>query len=124
MRQSDENTCAILAEGLSKAIKKSREKTLILASTDLSHFHAGDKAKVLDHRFMDGLRALDPKELLRSMSRGECEACGGGPALAAMIAARDLGADQAIVLRYANSGDITGDYRRVVGYLSAAFVRR
>jgi hypothetical protein len=124
MRQSDDNTCATLAEGLSKTIKKHRDKTLILVSTDLSHFHAGDKARVLDHRFIEGLRALDPKGLLRAMSSGECEACGGGPTVAAMMAARDLGADQAIALRYANSGDITGDYKRVVGYLSAAFVKK
>ena len=124
MQVSDDVTCATLAEGLSKTIKKKQGKTLILASTDLSHFHSGDKAKLLDHHFIEGLRAFDPKGLLRSMSRGECEACGGGPTVAAMLAARGLGADQAIVLRYANSGDVTGDYKRVVGYASAAFVRR
>ena len=124
MQESDDVTCATLAEGLSKTIKKKQGKTLILASTDLSHFHSGDKAKLLDHHFIEGLRAFDPKGLLRSMSRGECEACGGGPTVAALLAARDLGAGQAIVLRYANSGDVTGDYKRVVGYLSAAFVRR
>jgi MEMO1 family protein len=124
MQESDDVTCATLAEGLSKTIKKKQEKTLVLASTDLSHFHTGDQAKLLDHHFIEGLRAFDPKGLLRSMSRGECEACGGGPTVAALLTARDLGAGQAIVLRYANSGDVTGDYKRVVGYLSAAFVRK
>jgi MEMO1 family protein len=124
MQESDDVTCATLAEGLAKTIKKKQGKTLVLASTDLSHFHTGDQAKLLDHHFIEGLRAFDPKGLLRSMSRGESEACGGGPTVAALLAARDLGADQTIVLRYANSGDVTGDYKRVVGYVSAAFVRR
>lgn len=124
MRDSDEVTCAALAGGLAKTIKKKAGKTLVLASTDLSHFHTGDQAKLLDHQFIEGLSAFDPKSLARSMSRGECEACGGGPTLATMLAARDLGASQTIVLRYAHSGDVTGDYKRVVGYVSAAFVRR
>lgn len=124
MRESDEVTCAALAEGLAKTIKKKPGKTLVLASTDLSHFHTGDQAKLLDHQFIEGLRAFDPKGLARSMSRGECEACGAGPTLATMLAVRDLGAGQTIVLRYAHSGDITGDHKRVVGYVSAAFVKR
>jgi len=124
MRESDEITCTTLADGLAKTMKKKQGKTLVLASTDLSHFHTGDQAKLLDHRFIEALRAFEPKGLLRSISSAECEACGGGPTVAAMLAARGLGADQAIVLRYANSGDVTGDYKRVVGYVSAAFVRR
>lgn len=124
MRESDEVTCAALAEGLAKTVKKKRGKTLVLASTDLSHFHTGDEAKLLDGRFIEGLRAFDPKALAKSMSGGECEACGAGPTLAAMLAARDLGANQTTVFRYAHSGDVTGDYKRVVGYVSAAFMRR
>ena len=124
MREYDEVTCTALAEGLAKTIKKTRGRTLVLASTDLSHFHNSEEAKLLDHRFIDGLRAFDPRALLQSMTRGECEACGGGPAVATMMAARDLGARQAVVFRYANSGDVTGDYKRVVGYVSAAFVGR
>ncbi len=124
MRDSDDAACAALAESLSKILRKPQEKTLILASTDLSHFHDGDKAELLDRQFIETLRAFDPKRLLRSMSRGECEACGGGPTVAAMLAARELGADQAVILNYAHSGHVTGDYRRVVGYLSAALVRR
>ena len=55
------------------------------------------------------------------MRRGIWEACGGGPIVAAMIAAERLGANQAKVLKYANSGDVTGDKSRVVGYGAAVF---
>ncbi len=124
MRDPDELVCSSLAERLTKTMRKSQEKTLILASTDLSHFHTSEEAKLLDRKFIDNLRALDPKGMIRSLVSGECEACGAAPTVAAMLSARDLGANQTVVLRYANSGDVTGDTKQVVGYLSAAFVRK
>ena len=59
----------------------------------------------------------------RNFERRIWEACGGGPIVAAMIAAERLGANQAKVLKYANSGDVTGDRSRVVGYGAVAFVK-
>lgn len=96
---------------------------LIVASTDLSHFHGEAGAKKLDGVFMDKLGSFDEAGLSKSLARKDAEACGGGPTAAAMIAARKLGADRCAILQYANSGDITGDTSSVVGYVSAAMIR-
>ncbi len=98
------------------------KNALIVASTDLSHFHDDAEAKQLDGEFQKRLALFDPDALLAPLSSGSVEACGGGPVVAAMIAARALGATKCVILRYANSGDVTGDRSSVVGYLAAAMV--
>jgi AmmeMemoRadiSam system protein B len=123
MGEYDYGTCTFLAESLANIIQKTGDKTLIVSSTDLSHFHTGEKARVLDKEFMEHVRAFDPKGLYRSMGAGECEACGGGPTVAAMLCSRELGANQAVILHYANSGDVSGNFRQVVGYVSAALIK-
>jgi AmmeMemoRadiSam system protein B len=119
----DYATCTLLAQSLTNLIKKAEGKTLIICSTDLSHFYSGEKARALDKEFMDQVRAFDPRGLHRAMSAGECEACGGGPAVATMLCSKELGANRAVILHYANSGDVTGNYTQVVGYASAAFLK-
>lgn len=122
MGQQDFETCTRLAGELSQVLDDGT-KSLILASTDLSHFHTDEKAKALDNRFIEHVKAFDPKGLANSLSSGQCEACGGGPAVVAMLAARQRGASRSVVLKYANSGDVSGDRRQVVGYVSAVFVK-
>lgn len=96
-------------------------RVLLVASTDLSHFHSRKRAARLDQRFADCVARLDPSCLRDCLSSGECEACGGGPAMAVMEASRELGANEALVLSQADSSDAGGPPDRVVGYLSAAF---
>jgi AmmeMemoRadiSam system protein B len=122
MGQQDYRLCSNLARTL-KQVLGDTEDTLILASSDLSHFYTYDQAKTLDFRFITRVRAFDPKGLAEDLSMGKCEACGGGPVITTLLTAQNLGADRAIILGYANSGDVTGDHRRVVGYLSAALVK-
>ncbi len=110
-------TCEALGEALSKALKG--KNALIVASTDLSHFHPYDEAVRLDNIVMDHVNSFDPEELHSDLASKVCEACGGGPVLATMLAAKGLGADKAKVLKYANSGDVTGDKSGVVGYMAA-----
>jgi AmmeMemoRadiSam system protein B len=124
MGEYDYGTCTFLAESLASLIKKTEAKTLIISSTDLSHFYSGEKAKALDKQFMEHVRAFDPKGLHQSLSAGECEACGGGPTVVTMLYSKELGANRALILHYANSGDVSGNYRQVVGYLSAAFLKK
>ena len=97
--------------------------TIIIASSDLSHFHPYDRAVDLDSKTLRAVEDWDYLTLSRSFSLGLWEACGGGPIVAAMIAAERLGATQAKVLKYANSGDRGGDRSRVVGYGAVAFLR-
>jgi MEMO1 family protein len=75
---------------------------------------------VLDRVVQGYIEKYDPEGLAQALQAGDAEACGGGPVASVMLAARALGADRAQILKYANSGDVTGDLERVVGYLSAA----
>ena len=115
-------TCSHLATSLI-GVMRNMEKTLLLASTDLSHFHNYRRARELDMEFIKYVRGLDPEGLARSLSSGACEACGRGPTITTMLAAQELGANRAVILKYANSGDVTGDRSRVVGYLSATLIK-
>jgi len=121
MGEQDIKTCSDLADTLIQVLGDSPE-TLLLASTDLSHFHNYNQAKDLDLKFIKHVQRFDPEGLLKALLSGKCEACGAGPVLTTLLAARKLGADQAVILKYANSGDVTGDHNRVVGYMSAALV--
>ncbi|MFZ7112596.1 MAG: AmmeMemoRadiSam system protein B [Desulfatiglandales bacterium] len=122
MGQQDLETCRRLAQGLLTVIDFP-ETTLFLASTDLSHFHNSRQAETLDRLFIQHIRNFDPLGLSRALASGDCEACGGGPAVAVMLATQGLGAGRSTILDYAHSGHITGDLERVVGYLSAAFMQ-
>jgi hypothetical protein len=72
---------------------------------------------------MKHVREFAPEALAKAVASASCEACGAGPTIAAMLAARELGANRSVILTYANSGDVTGDRRQVVGYLSAALLK-
>ena len=94
-----------------------------MASSDLSHYHPYDDAVKIDHKTLNALQAWDYFSMSRNFETRIWEACGGAPIVAAMIAAERMGANQALVLKYANSGDITGDHSRVVGYSADVFVK-
>ena len=97
--------------------------TLIVASSDLSHYHTYDDAEKIDHKTLNALQAWDYLSMSRNFEMRVWEACGGAPIVAAMIAAERMGANQARVLKYANSGDTAGDHSRVVGYSADIFVK-
>jgi AmmeMemoRadiSam system protein B/AmmeMemoRadiSam system protein A len=118
--QSYENSRA-LGVALAKLIHGG--DTLIVASSDLSHYHPYDEAVKIDHKTLNALEAWDYLSMSRNFQERIWEACGGAPIVSAMIAAEHMGANQAMVLKYANSGDITGDHSRVVGYSADVFVK-
>lgn len=102
-------------------------RALIVASTDLSHYFDAGTAATLDGRVQEYVAQFDPEGLLELFEqypegeRGRYVACGGGAAIAVMLAARTLGATAGRVLHYGHSGQVSGDYDGVVGYLAAAF---
>ena len=118
-------TIEALAEAIAGAFAGRRP--LLIASTDLSHFFDATTAASLDGRVQEAVAAFDPERLLDRFEeypereRGRYVACGGGAAIAVMMAARTLGARDARVLKYGHSGEISGDHSGVVGYLAAAF---
>ncbi len=119
MGEQDYRTCSRLAEILHDVVGD-LDKTLLLASTDLSHYHSDKQARILDSEFIDQVRKFSPKGLFEALLSGRCEACGGGPAITVMLAAQAWGANRSQILHYANSGDVTGDGSEVVGYVAAA----
>lgn len=119
MGDQDWTTCLALADALAEAC--AGKSVLIVASSDLSHFHPHDAARKLDQVVIDNVNGFDPNGLQNALTQFRCEACGGGPMVTAMLAASKLGATRSRVLHYANSGDVTGDRSRVVGYMAAVF---
>jgi len=97
--------------------------TLIVASSDLSHYHPYAEAEKIDHKTLTAIQEWDYLSMARNFQSRIWEACGGGPIIAAMIATERLGATEAKLLKYENSGDVTGDHSRVVGYSSFAFIK-
>ena len=119
--QSYEN-CRALGLALAKLIQGTN--TLIVASSDLSHYHPYAEAEKIDHKTLKAIEEWDYLSMARNFDSRIWEACGGGPIIAAMIASEHLGASQAKLLDYANSGDTPGgDKTRVVGYGALAFVK-
>lgn len=125
MGEQSYTNCRALGVALAKMIASGAfpGETLILASSDLSHYHAYDEAAAMDRKTLGALAAWDYFGMMRNFATRHWEACGGAPVVAAMMAAERLGARRAEVLRYANSGDVTGDRSRVVGYGAAVLAQ-
>ena len=119
MGTQDEKTCRALAGAITEAVKG--KNVLIVGSSDLSHFKGYEKTVKMDSLVLDHMRKMDSGGLLQDLERGACEACGGGPIAVTMMVSERLGATGSKVLKYANSGDITGDKSNVVGYAAAVF---
>ena len=115
------NTCQELAAALYEAARG--KKILIVGSSDLSHFYNYNMAKKLDAVVLRHLKEGDAVGLLESLENGTAEACGGGPMVVAMLVARMMNANKAHLLKYANSGDVTGDRSSVVGYTAAVYCK-
>jgi AmmeMemoRadiSam system protein B len=99
-------------------------KSIMVASTDLSHFYSENEANQFDNQMLAAIESFDPDRVIRADENGEGFACGRGAVAAVLRAAKILGADRVQRLHYATSGDITGDYSSVVGYGAAAVTRQ
>jgi len=121
MGEQDFRTCEEVSKAVAAVIKG--KNALLIASTDLSHFHPYKEAVGLDQAVLKRVDAFDPEGLSKDLGKGRCEACGGGPVVTVMLAAQARGADQGEVLHYANSGDVTGDRSSVVGYMAGVLYK-
>jgi AmmeMemoRadiSam system protein B/AmmeMemoRadiSam system protein A len=117
----DQQTWRVLGDAL--AAVAGEKRVLLVASTDLSHYHEAREAAQLDRNVRTAVERFDPAAVAAVIESGRGEACGAGPMMACMHAARKLGATRSIITGYAHSGEVTGDTSGVVGYLGAAFVR-
>ena len=113
------DTAAALGDALAIALRGRR--ALLVASTDLSHYHDATTAAALDRIVIDCVARFDADGLQAALEAKPEHACGGGPMVSVMRAALAAGAGDAVILDYADSGDVSGDKSSVVGYLAAAF---
>ncbi|MCB0730514.1 MAG: AmmeMemoRadiSam system protein B [Ignavibacteriae bacterium] len=95
------------------------DNTLLVASTDLSHFYTKSQANILDSRVAEHINKFQFEELQNDLEGKRCEACGGGGIVALMKALKMNNYNSSSVVAKSDSGDITGDESEVVGYLSA-----
>ncbi len=122
---------AVVSHGLGKSLARlisadpllKGKSAILVASTDLSHFYTQEEANALDAEVLRQVEAFDPAGVIRMEDQGKGFACGHGALAAVLWAAQELGADHTHVLRHATSGDVTGDYHRVVGYGAAVVTR-
>lgn len=105
-----------LGKAISRGIKESKEEVMIVASTDMSHYVDQEEAKKKDFFAIDKILKLDARGLYDIVQAEDISMCGFQPVTSALIASREMGAKKAVLIKYQTSGDITGNYREVVGY--------
>jgi hypothetical protein len=119
MGSQDREHVDLLAAAMARALEAG--DALLVASSDLSHYHPAPEANAIDANVVEEVRRLDPERLMDRLESFRGHACGGGPMVAVMKAARSRGADRSTILKYGDSGDVAeGDKSQVVGYLAAA----
>ena len=96
------------------------EPILIIASSDMNHYESDDVTRVKDGRAIEQMLALDPRGLYDVVRNGHISMCGYGPAAIMLTSTKTAGARQAELIRYATSGDVSGDKDMVVGYAGIA----
>jgi len=106
---------------VAKALKG--KNALVIASTDMTHYESQRMAESKDKPVLEAAQKLDEKGLYSAVEGFQVSMCGYGPAVAAITAAKELGAEAGKLLCYKTSGDVVGDYSAVVGYASLIFTR-
>jgi MEMO1 family protein len=105
-----------LGEAVADAVRAQGQRILIIASSDMNHYENDAVTRVKDHKAIERILALDAPGLFTVVMRGDISMCGFGPAIVMLTAARRLGATSAELIKYATSGDVSGDRNMVVGY--------
>jgi len=111
-------SCQLLGDVISGAIKRSKEKWIVLASSDFSHYVPQSFAEETDTYLINAIVKLNEKTFFNRIIERNASMCGFGAIATAMVVAKKLGSKQGKLLKYATSGDVTGDMNSVVGYAS------
>lgn len=101
---------------IAEAIAERREPSLIVASSDMTHYEDKDAAESKDRYALEAIKVLNERLLAERIEERNISMCGYAPVMVSLIAAKHLGAKSAKVLVYSNSGEVSGDYQQVVGY--------
>jgi MEMO1 family protein len=105
-----------LGEAVAEAVQAQTEKILIVASSDMNHYENDAVTRIKDHKAIERMLALDAHGLFEVVTRQGISMCGFGPAIVMLTATKRLGATTAELVKYATSGDVSGDRDMVVGY--------
>jgi AmmeMemoRadiSam system protein B len=105
-----------LGKALAELLAQQAAPVLIVASSDMNHYESDAVTRVKDHRAIERILTLDPRGLYDVVTQQNISMCGFGPAVVMLTAARRLGAKSAELVKYATSGDVSGDRDAVVGY--------
>jgi MEMO1 family protein len=105
-----------LGEAMAEIVAKENQAVLLIASSDMNHYENDAITRVKDHKAIERILALDPHGLFDVVVREKISMCGFGPTVAMLTAARRLGAQKGELVKYATSGDVSGDRDHVVGY--------
>lgn len=111
-----------LGKALADVIAAQKDPVLIVASSDMNHYESDTVTRAKDHRAIERILSLDPHGLHEVVTHQDISMCGYGPAVAMLTAARQLGAKRAELVKYATSGDVSGDRDTVVGYAGVVVV--
>lgn len=120
MLMQDELTAIEVGDAIARAAQELGRRVLLVASTDLTHYEPHDEAQRKDGIAIDAMRTMDISELYRVVEGKHISMCGYGAVAAVIAAAKRMGASRVELLKYATSGDTTGDMTAVVGYGSLA----
>jgi len=101
---------------IAKSVKDLNKKVVIIASSDMTHYEPQESARRKDTQAIEAILDLDEDELLKRVDELNISMCGYAPAVSLIVAAKELGASGAELVKYQTSGDIMGDYSSVVGY--------
>jgi len=105
-----------LGHAVARVVAAQKEPVLVIASSDMNHYESDAITRAKDERAITRILALDPRGLYDTVRREQISMCGYAVTVAMLVAVRELGASEALLVRYATSGDINGDRERVVGY--------
>jgi len=105
-----------LGEAVADEVQAQDERILVVASSDMNHYENDAVTRVKDHKAIERMLALDARGLFDVVMREEISMCGFGPAVVMLTATKRLGATSAELIKYATSGDVSGDREMVVGY--------
>jgi AmmeMemoRadiSam system protein B len=111
------------ARTVGKAISRAGDNLIIIASSDFTHYEPYSVAMEKDGSVIEAIVSLDEEELYERCKSLNCTMCGYGPVASAMVAAKEMNARKATLLKYATSGDTSGDFSQVVGYASIVIKR-
>ncbi len=109
-----------LGNAMAEALRRLDEPAMIIASSDMNHYESDSVTRVKDNKAIDRVLAVDPAGLYEVIQREHITMCGYGPAVAMLTAAKAMGATRAELVKYATSGDVSGDKDWVVGYAGIA----